>query len=82
MPVACVFLQLYLGIVLCVVVFLTGMFGYIQEKKSSDLMNSFKSMMPQGCTIIRDGKTMQENALLIVPGDIIQIKNGNKASVV
>ena len=42
--------NLYLGVVLCVVVFLTGVFGYVQEKKSSDLMDSFKNMMPQACT--------------------------------
>ena len=42
--------NLYLGVVLCVVTFLTGVFGYVQEKKSSDLMDSFKNMMPQACT--------------------------------
>jgi len=41
--------NLYLGIVLFIVVFLTGLCGYVQEKKSSDLMDSFTSMMPKVC---------------------------------
>jgi len=70
--------NLYLGVVLCVVTFLTGVFGYVQEKKSSDLMDSFKSMMPQSTQVIRNGQVMSTNALQIVPGDIIKIKNGDK----
>eukprot|EP00939_MAST-03C_sp_MAST-3C-sp1_P003009 g3009.t1 len=70
--------NLYLGIVLCVVVFLTGVFGYVQDKKSSDLMNSFKSMMPQSTQVVRNGQVEAKNALQIVPGDILKIKNGDK----
>lgn len=41
------FLQLYLGIVLTAVVIITGIFSYYQEAKSSAIMESFKSMVPQ-----------------------------------
>ncbi len=40
-------LQLYLGIVLTAVVVVTGCFSYYQEAKSSRIMESFKSMVPQ-----------------------------------
>ncbi len=40
-------LQLYLGIVLTAVVVVTGCFSYYQEAKSSKIMESFKSMVPQ-----------------------------------
>nr|KAF6396182.1 ATPase Na+/K+ transporting subunit alpha 4 [Rousettus aegyptiacus] len=40
--------NLYLGIVLAVVVVITGCFSYSQEAKSSKIMESFKSMVPQG----------------------------------
>ncbi len=36
--------QLWLGIALTVVVFVTGCFSYFQEAKSSRIMESFKSM--------------------------------------
>ena len=39
--------QLYLGIVLTVVVVITGCFSYYQEAKSSKIMESFKNMVPQ-----------------------------------
>lgn len=38
--------QLYLGIVLASVVFITGCFSYYQEAKSSKIMESFKNMVP------------------------------------
>lgn len=49
-PATCVVSQdienLYLGVVLAVVVFVTGCFSYFQNSKSDDLMRSFKSMSP------------------------------------
>ena len=39
--------QLYLGIVLTVVVIVTGCFSYYQEAKSSKIMESFKNLIPQ-----------------------------------
>lgn len=41
------FLQLYLGIVLAVVVVVTGTFSYFQESKSGKIMDSFKTLVPQ-----------------------------------
>lgn len=43
--------QLYLGIVLVVVVVVTGIFSYYQESKSSKIMESFKNMVPQVSTV-------------------------------
>ena len=38
---------MYLGVVLTVVVVVTGLFSYYQDSKSSKIMESFKSMVPQ-----------------------------------
>uniref|UniRef100_A0A7N8XQJ1 Sodium/potassium-transporting ATPase subunit alpha n=1 Tax=Mastacembelus armatus TaxID=205130 RepID=A0A7N8XQJ1_9TELE len=38
--------NLYLGIALATVVFITGCFSYYQEAKSSKIMDSFKSLVP------------------------------------
>ena len=48
------YLQLYLGIVLTVVVIITGCFSYYQEAKSSKIMESFKNMVPQVGFIWKD----------------------------
>ena len=70
--------NLYLGIVLYAVVIITGTFTYFQEKKSNDLMESFKSMMPNRCTVIRDSNPIEINAEDLVVGDIVNLKAGDK----
>ena len=46
--------QLYLGVVLTVVVIITGCFSYYQDAKSSKIMESFKNMVPQVGFIWKD----------------------------
>lgn len=70
--------NLYLGIVLFAVVLITGTFSYFQEKKSNDLMASFKNMMPNRCTVTRDGNPVEVVAEDLVIGDIVHIKAGDK----
>ena len=48
----CARFQLYLGIVLTIVVVITGIFSYYQENKSSKIMESFKSLVPQVCKLV------------------------------
>jgi len=70
--------NLYLGIVLALVVTITGVFSYLQERKSSDLMNSFANMMPSLTTVVRDGQTSKINAVQLVRGDVVVLKGGDK----
>lgn len=70
--------NLYLGVVLSVVVVVTGLFSYFQNRKSSNLMDSFKSMLPTMTTVIRDGKSQKVDATYLVRGDIIVLKGGDK----
>lgn len=70
--------NLYLGLTLSIVTLITGFFSYFQNRKSSDLMESFKSMMPTMTTVIRDGKSQKIDAMYLVRGDIIILKGGDK----
>jgi len=70
--------NLYLGVVLAVVVTLTGIFGYYQEAKSDDIMEGFKNLAPDDVLTYRDGKPHTIEPKLLVPGDIIEIKSGIK----
>jgi magnesium-transporting ATPase (P-type) len=72
--------NLLLGIVLAFVVIITGVFEYLQERTSSNLMESFRNMMPQNTLVVRtDNPAGTEiNARLLVKGDIIKIKGGDK----
>jgi len=70
--------NLWLGVALAVVVFLTGVFSYFQEAKSSRIMESFKNMVPQQAVVIRNGDKRTIKAEDLVVGDIIEVKFGDR----
>merc|ERR1719204_906748 len=69
---------MYLGIVLAVVVSMTGTFGYYQEAKSDDIMEGFKNLAPEDVTCFRNGESIVLEPRELVPGDIIEIRYGMK----
>ncbi|EJD75689.1 ATPase [Loa loa] len=70
--------NLYMGIVLAIVVVVTGFFAYYQEYKSSKIMESFARLAPPTTMVLRDGQLKRMDATLIVPGDIVHIKAGDR----
>ncbi|XP_025026535.1 potassium-transporting ATPase alpha chain 2 [Python bivittatus] len=76
--VASSFDNLYLGVVLALVVILTGMFAYYQEAKSTNIMASFSKMIPQQALVLRDAEKKEIPADQLVVGDIVEIKGGDR----
>jgi sodium/potassium-transporting ATPase subunit alpha len=86
--------NLYLGIVLAVVVFLTGIFAFYQEYKAEEAMESFKNLTPDKCCCIRGynqtgegGPASSDKAPLVwngfdaaqlVRGDLVEVSIGQK----
>ncbi|XP_030569601.1 sodium/potassium-transporting ATPase subunit alpha isoform X3 [Drosophila novamexicana] len=70
--------NLYLGGALLFVVIVTGLFSYFQEHKSSAIMDSFKNLVPQYATVIRDGEINTISAEDLVVGDIVEVKFGDR----
>lgn len=70
--------NLYLGLVLAIVVFATGCFAYLQERKSSKIMDSFKRMVPQHARTIRDGVKDTISADEVVVGDLVEVGAGDR----
>ncbi|GAU88671.1 hypothetical protein RvY_01321 [Ramazzottius varieornatus] len=70
--------NLYLGIVLAVVVIITGCFSYYQEAKSAAIMDSFKNLIPAYATVIRDGQKSSILAEQLVLGDLVEVKGGDR----
>lgn len=70
--------NLYLGGVLSVVVIVTGCFSYYQESKSSKIMESFKNMVPQYATVLREGQKLTLKAEEITIGDVVEVKFGDR----
>lgn len=68
--------NLYLGVVLAVVVTLTGIFGYYQESKSADLMGSLSKMKPKNVIVTRGGSRVELEPRYLVPGDICDLSLG------
>lgn len=67
-----------MGIVLGVVVFITGVFSYSQTSKAASLMDDFKNFIPQKCQVCRDGVWESREAVNLVPGDVIKLEGGNR----
>ncbi|CAG0915389.1 unnamed protein product [Notodromas monacha] len=70
--------NLYLGLVLTFVVVLTAIVSFYQERKSSNVMKSFKKMVPQNALVIRDGVSRPVLAETLVKGDLIKLKGGDR----
>eukprot|EP01017_Pseudomicrothorax_dubius_P041509 TRINITY_DN664_c0_g1_i2.p1 TRINITY_DN664_c0_g1~~TRINITY_DN664_c0_g1_i2.p1 ORF type:complete len:1181 (-),score=249.42 TRINITY_DN664_c0_g1_i2:124-3630(-) len=70
--------NLYLGIVLFVVVILTGLVTFFQNAKSEAIMESFKNFIPPKTRVLRDAEWKSIEATKLVPGDIVSVKMGDK----
>merc|ERR1719266_2997228 len=65
--------NLYLGIVLSMVVTVTGIFSYYQESKSAKIMESFKNLVPQYAVVRRNGgEKITVKADTLTLGDIVE----------
>lgn len=69
--------NLYLGIVLAVVVVITGLFSYFQDAKAGNIMAKFADMTPQKSKVLRDGKLATILAKDLVVGDVVEVKFGD-----
>uniref|UniRef100_A0A2K5YEL0 Sodium/potassium-transporting ATPase subunit alpha n=1 Tax=Mandrillus leucophaeus TaxID=9568 RepID=A0A2K5YEL0_MANLE len=70
--------NVYLGSVLVLVVIFTGIFAYYQEAKSTNIMSSFKKMIPQQALVIRDSEKKTIPSEQLVVGDIVEVKGGDQ----
>ena len=70
--------NLYLGCVIIIIVLLSGLFSFLQNQKSGEIMDSFKSFNTTVVTVTRDGQQQQIPAVEVVKGDVINIKTGEK----
>ena len=67
-----------LGLVLALVVIVTGLFSYYQESKSSRIMDSFRKLVPEFATVIRDGERDSIEASKLVVGDLVEVNAGDR----
>ncbi|PTB36171.1 hypothetical protein M441DRAFT_151795 [Trichoderma asperellum CBS 433.97] len=70
--------NLALGIVLVIVWLAQAAFNAWQDFSSSRVMKSITGMLPEDCSVLRDGKRRLVPATEVVPGDILFFSAGNK----
>ena len=70
--------NMWLGVVICIIILLTGMFSYFQNEKSSDIIDSFKSFNAATVIVTREGKDETIPSQNIVKGDVVHIRMGEK----
>ena len=58
--------NLYLAVVVIVIILLSGFFSYIQNEKSGEIMDSFKSFSNVQVTVTRKGQKENVSAKEIV----------------
>lgn len=73
-----VWYNLYIGVLLYIVIFITCYETFSQEAKSDSLMEQFRALVPEGSSVIRDGVMKPLDTTQLVIGDIIRLKTGDK----
>lgn len=68
--------SLYLGIVIIIVVLITGIMSFYQSSKTAAIMAGFKNFIPPKSMVWREGVKREIAAKELVPGDIIEISIG------
>jgi magnesium-transporting ATPase (P-type) len=66
-----------LGIAILVVVFVNGLFAFLQEQRSDRAIEVLQDLIAQKCRVIHEGRTMQIDAGTLVPGDVILVEEGD-----
>ena len=69
--------SLYLGIVVVIVVLITGVMSFVQSSKTAAIMASFKNFIPPKTIVWRNGIKKEIAAKDLVPGDIVEVNLGD-----
>lgn len=66
------------AVVIILIVILNSILGFVQEYRAEKAMEALKRLVSSRCVAIRDGKSMDIDASMLVPGDIATIEQGQK----
>ena len=66
--------QLVLGFVLVAVVFITGTFSFVQERKGAAIAKQWDNLAPRTAHVVREYEDLEVDADEVVIGDIIKLK--------
>ena len=70
--------NLYLGIIICAIILITGFMAFYQTMKSQAMMDSFKDFIPAETIVISNGVESKMDATKLVVGDVVKVELGKK----
>jgi sodium/potassium-transporting ATPase subunit alpha len=70
--------MLTLGLAIIGVIFINGLFTFVQEYRAEKSIEKLKLLLPFSVKVLRDGKEREAPAAEVVPGDIILLSEGDK----
>jgi len=81
--IAALVISLFLGeridaVVIGIILILNALFGFYQEYRAEKSIEALKKLSSLKATVIRDGKDIEIDAKLLVPGDITKLIEGDK----
>jgi Ca2+-transporting ATPase len=66
------------AIAILLIVFLNGIFGFVQEFKAEKAIEALQKMLSLHCNVLRDGVKKEIDSVMLVPGDIVFLEIGDK----
>ncbi len=64
--------------IILAVVIINGIIGYVQEGKAEKALEAVRKMLSLSAKVRRDGHVTEIEASMLVPGDIVLLKSGDK----
>ena len=72
--------SLVVGIAIAAVIAANATFAFVQEQQAERAVEALAAYLPQRATVVRDGTRRSIEARELVPGDILEIAEGDKIS--
>jgi magnesium-transporting ATPase (P-type) len=69
-----------LGVAIVVVVIVNGVFSFIQEERAERAAHALSELLPDVATVNRDGRRIDLPAAVLVPGDLLLLREGDRIS--
>ena len=66
------------SIVILPILIINAIVGVLQERDAENALEKLKELQPKHAEVIREGKPAQLDAAELVPGDIINVKQGDR----
>jgi magnesium-transporting ATPase (P-type) len=69
-----------LAIAIVLVILVNGIFSFAQEERATKAAAALSDLMPTFANVLRDGRLTRVDAIDLVPGDIVQVREGDRVS--